>query len=241
MTAIQDHYEHLLAEHYTWMFGMPFEKKVAEQARALTQAGVARPGLAVDLGCGPGFQSIALADMGATQVHAIDTSSTLLAELRSHAGRRPITTHRADLMTFDGLIDRRADTIVCMGDTLTHLASLQDVSLLLNRVAQKLTEGGKLVLSWRDLSGAPAGLDRFIPLRSTDSRIMTCFLEDQGEKVMVHDLIHVKEAGDWVLRKSCYPKLKLTRQWVGDALAGLGFAPVFENTVNGLTFFSAKR
>ncbi len=44
MTLPQHHYDGLLAEHYTWMCGVPFADKVAEQADLLRRAGVAAPG-----------------------------------------------------------------------------------------------------------------------------------------------------------------------------------------------------
>ena len=52
MEAAQEHYEHLLAEHYTWMFGKPFRQMVAEQATLIKDAGVRAPGRCVDLGSG---------------------------------------------------------------------------------------------------------------------------------------------------------------------------------------------
>ena len=56
--TVQDHYDNLLAEHYDWMFGDSFELKVAEQKALLNQVARAprRGELAVDLGCGSGFQ-----------------------------------------------------------------------------------------------------------------------------------------------------------------------------------------
>jgi hypothetical protein len=35
--SAQEHYENLLAEHYEWMFGLPFEAKVAEQKAILDE------------------------------------------------------------------------------------------------------------------------------------------------------------------------------------------------------------
>ena len=239
--AVQRHYDTLLAQHYTWMFGVPFDEKVTEQAGLLRSLGVQNPGLAVDLGCGSGFQSIALADLGATQVHAVDTSSALLDELRTHAGLRPITTHNADLMAFDYLIDRPVDTVVCMGDTLTHLASRGTVQALFGKIPGTLKPGGKLVLSWRDLSIPPKDLDRFIPLRGTETQHMTCFLEDQRETVLVHDLIHTKQADGWALQTSCYPKLKLPLDWVWAALSANGLEVTADKTVRGLMYLCAAR
>jgi predicted TPR repeat methyltransferase len=241
VTTPQDHYERVLAQHYTWMFGVPFEEKVAEQAALLREVGVTEPGVAVDLGCGSGFQSVALADLGARRVHAVDASTALLRELEGHAGCRPIKIHEADLMAFDRIVGEPVDTIVCMGDTLTHLNSKEDVAALFGKVAAALPEGGRLVLSWRDLSAPPEGLDRFIPLRGTDERVMTCFLEDRGETVLIHDLVHVRGEAGWRLQKSAYPKLKLSPAWVRSALAAAGLEPVHEQTVRGMTVLAATR
>lgn len=239
MGTPQDHYDNLLARYYTWMFGVPFERKVEEQMALLRGAGVNHPGVAVDLGCGSGFQTVALTDLGATRVHAIDTSAALLRELERYAGARSVTTHEADLMDFDAVVGSKADTIVCMGDTLTHLATKADVAALFGKVAGALRDDGRFVLSWRDLTHPPAGLDRFIPLRTTDDRAMMCFLEDQGETVLVHDLVYVRHEDGWQLQKSAYPKLKLSVEWVRGALTQAGLAPVHEETVRGMTVLAA--
>ena len=57
-----------------------------KQTELLFKAGVKRPGVAVDLGCGSGFQSIALANLGVARVHAFDASETPLTELRQRVG-----------------------------------------------------------------------------------------------------------------------------------------------------------
>src|SRR5258708_19161059 len=64
--SAQEHYENLLADHYEWMFGLPFEAKVAEQKAILDEfAGPAvTGGLPVDLGCGSRFPCIALSSFG---------------------------------------------------------------------------------------------------------------------------------------------------------------------------------
>src|SRR5882724_13465153 len=81
MATVREHYDEVLSQHYSRMFG-DFEAKVAEQQALLERLGlrVRQPdSMAVDLGCGPGFQSIALASLG-FRVLAIDFSRRLLDE-----------------------------------------------------------------------------------------------------------------------------------------------------------------
>ncbi len=89
MNSVADHYEGLLAEHYSWMFGVSPSAKAAEQLELLKRLQVAVGELGVDLGAGSGFQSMALADLGFDHVLAIDTSTRLLKELRSNCAGRP--------------------------------------------------------------------------------------------------------------------------------------------------------
>lgn len=242
MTSAQKrHYDTLLAEHYSWMAGKPFAESVADQEARLRQVITAPPGRCLDLGCGSGYQSLALAQMGASEVHALDTSAALLAELDAHATGLPVVTHLADITTFDAEVSGIFDTVVCMGDTLPHLESTTDVQQMLGAVARQLAPGGTLVLSWRDMARSPQGLDRFIPVRMTDERIMLCFIEDTDAGMMVHDLVFEKGAADWSLSRSAYPKLKLpegtVRTWLVDA--GLTVAEVA--AARGMTVMAARK
>ena len=237
----REHYERLLAQRYTWMFGASFAEKVGQEKLLLREAGVLEPGIAMDLGCGSGFQSVALAELGASCVHAVDSSAALLRELELHAGGLPVTAHERDLMAFDQLAIGPLDTVVCMGDTLTHLVAPDDVRVLLAKIAAVLSPGGRVVLSWRDLSAPPEGLDRFIPVRGDDQRIMTCFLEDRGDTVLVHDLVHEKEDGDWQLRVSAYPKLKLSEDFVVSTVEAAGLRVMHRRAVRGMLVVAATR
>lgn len=135
-SGVRTHYDGLLAEHYDWMFGTSLERRVAEQQALLEKiAGRAAAGeFAVDLGCGSGLQSLALSNLG-YRVLALDISERLLATLA--ARKAPdITTRLADIRDLDDYVaPATASLVVCMGDTLTHLPTRQDVAGLLQSVA----------------------------------------------------------------------------------------------------------
>ncbi len=211
------HYRELLARHYTWMLGGDIEQ-VAAQDRLVLEELIGTPApadraVAVDLGCGPGPQTLALADMGFASVVGVDTSEELLAELSEHAPLRPaVRTLHADLLEAlpEVAASQPVDVVVCMRDTLLHLADHDAVDRLLARAAAALVAEGTLVLSYRDLTQALEGLERFLPVRSDPDRIMLCALDyDEPDRVTVNDLVYTRASQGWELRKSSYPKLRL--------------------------------
>jgi SAM-dependent methyltransferase len=248
MSNVAKHYEQLLAEHYVWMFGVPFEQKVAEQKALLDQVVATLPdarrsGTAVDLGSGPGFQSIALAELGYSPVIAVDSSRELLEALQVRKGSYAIETKEADITTLDSAaLPESTSVIVCMGDTVTHLPSKESVQELFTEVYQKLAPGAVFVLSYRDLTGELAGIDRFLPVQADDTRIMTCFLEyKSSDYVTVHDLVYVRGEGGWKLNKSSYEKLRLGPGWVAAALRKAGFTITQEGPAGRLLMAVAQK
>lgn len=244
MDTTRTHYESLLAEHYTWMFGVPFAQKVAEQRQLLEQLDAlpAGRGLALDLGAGSGFQAVALAELGFQRVVAVDLSPSLLTELTHRKEQHPIEVIEAELVDYlASCPPDSADMIVCMGDTLTHLNSKADVTWMFTLAQSVLRSGGLLVLSYRDLSSELFGADRFIPVAGDEHKILTCFLEYMAEDVVVHDLLHERKNGAWELRKSSYRKLRLTQEWIGTALGNVDLRVVRQGPAGRLTGFVARK
>jgi len=222
--SVREHYDHVLGEHYSRMFG-DFEAKVAEQRALLQRLGVGpadRAATVLDLGCGSGFQSIALARLG-FRVIAIDVSQRLLAELRRRANGLSVGTIAGDICDVASLVSDEVELAVCMGDTLSHLESVADLTRVFEGVAQRLVRGGRLVLTFRDLSGELRDLDRAIPVYAGDDLVMTCFLEYEPATVKVHDLIWAREESGWRFRKGVYRKLRLAHAAVTKYLEQVGF------------------
>ncbi|GHO67502.1 SAM-dependent methyltransferase [Ktedonobacter sp. SOSP1-52] len=241
MTDVAHHYDQLLAEHYTWMFG-PFEEKVSEQQELFKRWDILGDGTktALDLGCGSGFQSIALANLG-FHVTAIDLSQRLLAELAERKEKHAIVALQGDIRNVLQLVEAPYDVVVCMGDTLPHLESKDDVIHLLQAIHQLLVPGGKCILSFRDLSVEQHALDRFIPVRSDANTILTCFLEYEPESVVVHDLIYTRQGEQWARQKSSYRKLRLALSWLISQLQLTGFTIDAQESHRGMWFLAVSK
>jgi hypothetical protein len=122
-----------------------------------------------------------------------------------------------------------------MGDTLTHLPSLAAVEELFQKVRARLSPGGRFLATFRDYVGAELeGVSRFIPVRSDEKRILTCFLEYRQQQVMVHDLLQVYGESGWTMTASFYPKLRIDPVWAREVLAGLGLDASLERGARGM-------
>jgi len=247
MSTVTEHYETLLAHHYSWMFNQSFEEKVTEQRKILEEIlplqTKADRHLAIDLGSGPGFQSVALAELGFSQILAVDTSETLLKELATHRNNHPIQTLHADIRDLPTIAaSQQANVILCMGDTLTHLPSKADVEELFRNSYNALASHGTLILTFRDLTTDLHGLDRFLPIRSEADKIMTCFLEfESSDSVRVNDLIHIHQPTGWILHKSSYAKLRLSATWVAQRLLEAGFSIAAQRPAGRLHLIAATK
>lgn len=246
-----EHYERLLADCYSWMLG-DFEARVERERAFLAAHGVLPAGgeavasatpagarVAVDLGAGSGHQAVALARLG-WSVRAIDFSAKLLAELRGRASGLEVTAIEDDLRRFPRHLTGAAGAIVCLGDTLTHLDSADEVRALIADARRCLSPGGALVLTFRDLSRALEGTERFIPVRSDDDTILTCFLEYLPATVRVHDLLHRRRDGAWQLTASAYQKLRLSHSQVEAWLSEAGFKLAHAASTRGLVELVAR-
>jgi SAM-dependent methyltransferase len=239
--SVEDHYKKLLARHYTWMHG-DYDSKVREYQFLFEQTGILSQsgGKALDLGSGSGFQSLALTDLG-FKVLSVDTSETLLRELRDRRqGRRirPVLGDIRDQGTY--ATEGPFEVAVCMGDTLSHLRSYGEVETLFGDVLGVLEGGGALVLEFRDATRELEGVDRAIPLRMDDERIMATFLEYESDRINVHDMVFVRGADGWTMHKSAYVKLRLGEKKVLNLLGRTGFRIVSSEENRGFVTVLAR-
>ena len=241
VASVEEHYESLLARHYTWMRG-DYRSRVAEYrdffegARILPRSGKK----ALDLGAGSGLQSAALAALG-FEVLAVDTNEALLGELSDRLGGRRVRPVPGDMRDPGAYrAEGPFEVAVCMGDTLSHLSSLREVEALVGDVCGSLETDGTLVLELRDYATELRGADRAIPVRMEDDRIMATFLEYEADRVNVHDMVFEKGTDGWAMHKSAYAKLRLG---VGEVLCLLersGLRTVSRGEDRGFTRIVAR-
>lgn len=218
-----DHYKNHLAPIYVWMAGGVEAAIQAGQAEIeALNLPASQGGHVLDLGAGFGMHAIPLARRGA-RVAAIDSSAELLRTLDEIRGNLPVQTVCDDLLTFQRHIREAPSAILCMGDTITHLPERSAVESLIEQAARALRPGGMFVVTFRDYTVPLVAEQRFIPVRSDESRILTCFLEYEAKTVRVHDVLHERGAQGWVTRVSAYQKLRLVPDELIATLQSNGF------------------
>ena len=207
---VEEHYRSLLAARYTWMLG-GLERCLNAARELLDRVGVlsAGDGVVLDLGCGPGFHAKALAESG-KRVVAVDNSEALLRELGQVCAGLDVIPVLSELSSFESYAAHGPfSTVLCLGDTLTHLRSLYVVDELIDDLSRLLVPAGELVLEFREQPRDLSGQDAVLTLRAERDRIMQCILHFEPECVWITDVVHEWADGKWHVIKSSYPKLRL--------------------------------
>ena len=222
VSAVEAHYEKLLGSRYTRMMGGA--SACLRSAQSLLQAAdISGPqGSALDLGAGGGYHARALAERG-FHVVAVDSSPALLEELSTVCQGREVTAVLGDVLD-DSAYRAHAPfaSILCVGDTLTHLRHRTDVDTLLERCATLLAPEGKLVLQFREQAvDLPPENCTFTTLAEQHC-LMECVLHFQPDYVWVTDLVHEWTGERWQSIHSTYSKLRLTASEVIDGARRCG-------------------
>jgi cyclopropane fatty-acyl-phospholipid synthase-like methyltransferase len=207
--TVKEHYDYHLGNFYSWMLG-DFDENEERMREFFAGHGVASQTnqTALDLGCGNGIQAVALAKLGYT-VKAVDFNTQLLDELNDNKENFEIEVINSEIINFLNSASKGFTLITCMGDTITHLESKNQVKEFIKLCYVNLEQNGKLILSFRDYTNELRGDARFIPVKSDDNKILTCFLEYSDEFVKVTDLFHEKIGDSWVQLVSSYNKVRV--------------------------------
>lgn len=238
--SVKKHYDSHLGNFYEWMVG-DFDKNQAEQETYFVSKGIKATGnkRAIDLGAGHGLHTISLSNLG-FEVRAVDFNQQLLASLSKRSLGRNIELIESDILTY---LDRaeEAEVVLCMGDTLAHIPSFEQLESLIEKVYTCLVPGGLFISSFRDYQFELEGTQRFIPVKSDDSRILTCFLEYRQESVLVTDLLHERVNDAWIQKASNYEKLRIGVEKVTDIMQNIGFSLQSTESIRRMNYLIVKK
>ena len=239
--TVKEHYDIHLADFYSWMTG-DFETKQKEFQKFLKENAIIPSSTkkAIDLGAGHGLQSVPLAKLG-FNVTAVDFNEQLLGELTINAKGLTIEILNDDIKRIKQFADKEVELIVCCGDTLSHLDNKGEIENLITDISTTLQAGGKTLLSFRDYSTELTGDNRFIPVKSDDTRILTCVLDYENETVRVTDLLNEKTETGWKQKVSSYNKVRILTNEVVKILEANGMNIQLNQVINRMTTIIAVK
>ena len=101
---------------------------------------------ALDVACGTGLYTLALARSGVPHVAGVDLSPEMLAAARRETGSRgfDIAWHQAPMQEVDAVVPGQWDLILCLGNSIPHLLTGEDLDRTLAAFRRTLSAGGYL-------------------------------------------------------------------------------------------------
>jgi 2-polyprenyl-3-methyl-5-hydroxy-6-metoxy-1,4-benzoquinol methylase len=239
--STKEHYDNHLGNFYSWMIG-DFETKQNEFQDFLKDNGVIPSSSknAIDLGAGHGLQSVPLAKIG-FNVTAIDFNQQLLDELKVNAIRLNIEILNEDIREIKHLKNKEPELIICCGDTISHLDNKKEIEMFIAGIASILKVGGKILLSFRDYTTELTGDSRFIPVKSDETKILTCILDYDKETVRVTDLLNEKTETGWNQKVSSYNKVRISTNEIVKQLEANGLKIQLNKVINRMTNIIATK
>lgn len=133
--------------HYKaiWKALIPAELTVKETSFMMTYFGL-KPGQKVlDLMCGYGRHTLALAGEG-LHVTAVDNLSEYTDEIKAAAGKEGLPVKVLQQSVIDYVPDDKYDLVICMGNSLNFFSAAETISIL-QKVYAALQPGGHLLIN----------------------------------------------------------------------------------------------
>jgi 2-polyprenyl-3-methyl-5-hydroxy-6-metoxy-1,4-benzoquinol methylase len=142
---------------------------------------------AIDAGCGTGFHSLLLAQLG-VKVTAIDVSRKMLDRLRTHAQEmhmdiRLVESGYKDLR---GALSGTFDAVCAMGNTLPHLLTRGDLQAALESFALMLNPGGILFFQNLNYDRILASGESVQSVKELDGMTFIRYYEYAGDRLRFH-------------------------------------------------------
>ncbi len=212
-----------LADDYDLMTG--FEQRFVAE-RPFFHLLVERYGIgrALDAGCGTGFHSLLLAQLG-VGVTAIDISPTMLEYVARHGKEMGLHIHTMQV-SFDALAGKLPatfDAIFCLGNTLAHLLTADELRAALSNFAAILVPGGVLIVQLVNFERLLRSKERIQSVKERGGKIFIRFYDFEPDSVRFNILRLERGGNSFRHTLQCVPLRAICRDELSEALIRSGF------------------
>ena len=120
----------------------------------------------LDCACGTGLQSVGLLKAG-FNVTASDLSEKMLEQALLNAKKEgyDLSTVKLDFRDLHSHFSEKFDAVLCMGNSLPHMSSEEDIRAALQSMYDVLGESGVLIVEIRDFDQLKNTNKRFLPIK----------------------------------------------------------------------------
>lgn len=222
MSDVADFYDRL-APDYDLMTG--FEQRFVRE-RPFFRLLVERYGIqrALDAGCGTGFHSFLLAQLG-VEVSAVDVSAAMLEQLSAHSRelQLPVRTLQASLGSLAGRFDSTFDAVFCLGNTLAHLVTDDELRAALADFAAVLDPDGVLILQLLNFERILKSAERIQSVKEQGNKTFVRFYDFESNIVRFNVLTLERGKGSVHYSLRSVHLRPICRAELTDALRASGF------------------
>lgn len=182
---------------------------------------------AVDAGCGTGFHSVVLAQLGVSIV-GVDVSPAMLQRLTEHARdlQLSIPTVQAGFENLAQSLPGKYDAVFCLGNSLAHLLSDDVLLAALSNFRSLLHPAGHLFLQLLNYDRVLAQRERVQHIKEAGEKTFVRFYDYEGDFVRFNILTLAKEgdtAGQSLTSITLNP---VRRSHLENLLRGAGFTEI---------------
>jgi glycine/sarcosine N-methyltransferase len=132
-----------IAEYYDYIF--PFSKTQIDFVRGSLKE-LYHDKKVLDIGCGTGDLAIALSEAGFA-VTGIDSDPVMIQKAMDKMTNKPVTFTPMDMQDLADFCNPSTfDAVLCFGNTLVHLANIQEIEKLCKDVRRILKQNGKFLI-----------------------------------------------------------------------------------------------
>jgi 2-polyprenyl-3-methyl-5-hydroxy-6-metoxy-1,4-benzoquinol methylase len=186
----------------------------------------------LDIACGSGRHSVALAKSGA-EVVGFDSSEEMIKAAEDHAEQNGVAVEffLADMLDFADMVRGEFDLVVCLGNSLALLPTIDALTSLLTQVHSLLSKDGQLVYQVLNFQEILSSDFRVFPMKtgateSGNEVVFSRFYDHSGSSTHTKLILtsHVKDKGKWSVVSNSLDVLRLDKATVDRALAASGFS-----------------
>jgi SAM-dependent methyltransferase len=212
-----------LADDYDVMTG--FEQRFVTE-RPFFHLLVERYGIrrALDAGCGTGLHALLLAQLGVA-VTAIDISPTMLDYVARHGKEMGLHIHtmQASFDTLAGKFPATFDAIFCLGNTLAHLLTADELRTALSNFAAILVQDGVLIVQLVNFERLLRSKERIQSVKERGGKIFVRFYDFEPDGVRFNILKLERGGNSFRHTLQSLPLRAIRREELSEALLRSGF------------------